>query len=114
MPVHLSKPRAAVEDAIERVLARGRELLQGAEQVATDDEYANWVRATERWHAYGREALHGAYATDKEGDEFYSAATGRIFRQMGQTEAEELEYRRDAIRAGLNTLQSLLERLGLA
>jgi hypothetical protein len=110
----LSKPRAAVQEILERVMAQGQELLRDTDGVAPSGDYTSWVHATQRWHDYGREALHGAYASDKEGNGFHDAATSGIFRQLGQTEEEEFEYRCAAIGEGLNALKSLLERLELA
>jgi hypothetical protein len=92
----------------------GESLLEDAESIADDDAFGAWVRKTERWHALGKEALHSSYASDKEGDEFFAAATGRIFTVFGQTVDEEFANRKRATSAGLNTLRSLLERLQFA
>jgi predicted nucleotide-binding protein len=117
MPVQLAKPRAEVAQLIQRLHDEGWELFgQGCQIEDRWDHlaYSEWVRDTERWHARGREALHVAYATDKEGDEFYDAVTGALIRRIGQSDSEAFQYRMQAVRRGTNTLQSLKERLEFA
>lgn len=74
-----------------------------------------WVHKTESWHALTREALREAYADDgAAAEEFYSAATGGIFAQWGQSEGEEFGNRRKATDRGIRTLTSLKDRLEFA
>jgi len=88
----------------------------------TDSENLNsiadieeWVHETERWHALTRDALREAYADDgAAAEEFYSAATGGIFAQWGQSEGEEFGNRRRATDRGIRTLTSLKDRLEFA
>lgn len=113
-PMRLRRPRSEVETFITRAIERGESLLGGADDVRDAASFEQWVHQCERWHALTREALIVSYESADPADEFLRAATGRVFRQVGQTDGEELLYRQEATRRGINTLLSLQERLEFA
>ena len=110
----LRRPRPEVESIIDRAVEDAEKLLSAAEDVRDDETYERWVHDLERWHALIRAALLSAYEGDEAAEEFYSAATGRVFRQMGQTDGETFGYYQEATRSAINTLRSLRERLEYA
>jgi predicted nucleotide-binding protein len=114
MPTRLRRPRPEVEAIIDRGIESATNLLSAAEDVRDAATYESWVHDLERWHALTRDALLSAYEGDEAASEFYDAATGRIFRQMGQSEDETFRYYQEATSGAINTLRSLRERLEYA
>jgi hypothetical protein len=111
MPTRLRRPRPEVESIVDRAMEGGEKLLSTAEDVHDSETYEQWVHDSERWHALTRDALRSAHEGDEAATEFHNAATSRIFRQVDQTDGEELRYRQEATRGAINTLRSLRERL---
>lgn len=114
MPIRLRRPRPEVETIIDRAIESAENLLAAAEDVRDATTYESWVHDLERWHALTREALLSAYEAEDAASEFYDAATGRIVRQMGQSDDETFRYRQEATSGAINTLRSLRERLDYA
>jgi predicted nucleotide-binding protein len=114
MAERLRTSRTEAEAVIDRFIGAGETLLTETEIVHDADSYQQWVEDTERWHALGKAGLDSVYADETPGDEFFRAATGSIFRVVDQSDGEELQYRQEATRRGINTLRSLKERLDFA
>jgi predicted nucleotide-binding protein len=104
----VSAARAA--EVIARGISEAEELLLAAEDVRDTDTYESWTGDCERWDARTKAALASVFDGPYP-DEFHSAATGAIVRNVVQDTAETFQYRREAIKRGINTLRSIGERL---
>jgi predicted nucleotide-binding protein len=98
----------------EQMIARGtseaEELLQAADDVRDAETFETWTRDCERWDARTKTALDSVFDGPCP-EEFHDAATGAIFRQVGQGNDQTFLYRQEAIKRGINTLRSIGERL---
>jgi len=106
--------RVSAEEARRRIdllVQRGEELLRSAQGVSGRADWEEWERAIERWQQTGKGALATTFEATDEADEFDSSATRGIYRQWGQSEDETFTYQVEALKRGLNTLESLKERL---
>lgn len=107
----LKVPKARLRELIARAIDEGNQLLREAEEEVTDAEsFRRWTEDRERWDARTRQALSSGLSGDFA-DEFRAAATGAIFRVVGQTDDETFEHSQEAIRRGINVLRSIDERL---
>ena len=106
----LKATKARAKELIDSGIEEANTLLGRAEDVHDPESYEEWTHDCERWDARTKAALESAF----EGPyptEFHRSAIGGIVRNVSQTEAETLQYRQEAIRAGINTLRSIAERM---
>lgn len=97
---------------IDELVSRGEQILSDASAVEEDHGlWIPWTHALERWQASGKAALGTTFKATDEADEFFQAATSRIYRQVGQTDDQTFTYQREALGSALNTLRSLKEHL---
>lgn len=116
MPTHLARSRDETENFLEEQIAHGRKLLEDTGNVIGDGEesYKERTHVIERWDALTAEGLRAMYVDDGPGEEFREAATGYIFRVIGQSDEDTFQYRREGMEAGIHILISLQERLQFA
>ncbi len=96
----LKCPKGRATKLIQRLIDEADDLLKFCASLANDESYTSWGR--ERWDARTKTALNSVFCNPELADEFESDATGSIFRQVGQSEAETFEYRKEAIERGIN------------
>lgn len=107
--LQLTKTRSDVEAIIDRHLAEGRELSDGAGSVGTEAEYRTWHESWVRWVKLTAEGLKVAYSNGDPAKEFKSAS--RTASIIGGDVNTEFGWQCEALDRGLNALQSLRERL---
>lgn len=107
--LHLTKPRSQVEAIIDRHLGEGRDLRDAAQRVSTEAEYQAWRESWERWVNLAAEGLRAAYSNREPAKEFQGTSLTAAI--IGGDIDAEFEWEREAVDRGINTLQSLRERL---
>ena len=106
----LKATKARAKEIIDRARQQASALLTQADQVDNYEAYETWTHTVERWDARTKMALQTVF----EGawpDDFESAATGRIYRHVAQSNDDTLEYRKEAVRRGMHMLASIEERM---
>lgn len=106
--LQLTKSRSQAEAIIDRHLEDGRKLVD-AQVVSTEAEYQAWRESWERWVKLTAEGLKSAYSNPEPAKEFRD--TSRTASIIGGDINTEFEWQREALGRGINTLQSLRERL---
>jgi predicted nucleotide-binding protein len=106
----LKGTRSRAKELLDRARAEASELITRAADVNDPESYEAWTHVVERWEARTKMALQSIFAGPWP-DEFENAATGRIFRNVGQSEDETFLYRQEAIRRGMHELTSIEERM---
>jgi predicted nucleotide-binding protein len=106
----LKGTKSGAKELLDRARAEAAELIAQAAEVNNPETYEEWTHAVERWDARTKMGLQSIFAGPWP-DEFEGAATGRIFRNVGQTEDETFSYRQEAIRRGVHELTSIEERM---
>lgn len=89
--------------------ARGAHVLEDATAVQGSDDYSSWQNDFKRWRDVTQEALRSLYTSSVPVDEFGSEAT-ELF-ALTATPAQEFAWEQEAIKNGINKLESLRERL---
>jgi predicted nucleotide-binding protein len=80
---------------------------------STQEGYEAWERRRRQWIDISKEALTFIYAADDEADEFYRAASRTAF-VGGMHWAQDYEFDHRETQAGVDKLQSLIDRLRYA
>ncbi|MEA2364360.1 MAG: hypothetical protein QOD71_3505 [Thermoleophilaceae bacterium] len=106
----LTGTTARAKELIDRARQEASELLTHADQVNNLEAYEAWTHTVERWDARTKMALQTVFDGPWP-EEFERAATGRMFRRVGQSPDETLEYRKEAVRRGVHMLDSIEERM---
>jgi predicted nucleotide-binding protein len=109
-PEHrLKTSKARAHEVVARGIQEAEELLDpsDAEQISMEE----WHHRCERWDARTKRALQTVFPTSELPDEFGDAATGSIYRVVGQGASETFEYRKQAVRRGIHVLKSIQEQL---
>lgn len=106
----LKGTKARAKELIDRAQQDTSELLTQADEVDDPETDEEWTHTVERWDARTTMALRTVFDGPWP-DEFEAAATRGIYRQVGQSALQTLEYRKAALRRGIHMLHSIEERM---
>lgn len=106
----LKATKGRAKELPDRGRSEGTDLLNEADRMTSAESFGEWTHLVERWDARTKMALQSVFDGPWP-DEFEDAATRGIFRQVGQTADDTLDYRREAIRRAIHTLTSIEERM---
>jgi predicted nucleotide-binding protein len=111
-PPRLTRSRGEVEGFLDEQVAKGIEFLR--EESSLSIALAFGTGDAERWAAYTKEGLSTFYSDEEPAEEFHAAITVGLMEPIGMDRDERLESLRGAIQRGINTLNSLKDRLDFA
>jgi predicted nucleotide-binding protein len=106
----LNATKSRAKELLDQGRREGTDLLNEGDGVTSVELFEDWTHRVERWDARTRMALESVFDGPWP-KEFADAATGGISRQVGQSEDETFEYRKEAIRRGIHMLTSIEERM---